>query len=276
MSSNRYIASIDQGTASSRCLVFDERARIVSVGQKEHRQIFPRPGWVEHDPVEIWHNVLEVVQEALGKAQLTVADLVAVGITNQRETTVVWDRATGKPVQNAVNWQDIRTDHLIRELAGDAGQDRFRERCGLPLATYFSGPKLRWLLDHVPGLRERGRGRRGAVRDDGHVADLEPDRPPRHRRHERRPDDADEPRDARMGRRAARRHGRAARHAARDPLVVRGLRRGRRPARRAAGRGRARRPARGAVRPDLLRARRGQVHVRHRQLPAAQHRRAAL
>ena len=117
----RYIASIDQGTASSRCIVFDERARIVSVGQKEHHQIFPRPGWVEHDAVEIWHNVLEVVQEALGKAQLTVADLVALGITNQRETTVVWDSATGVPVQHAINWQDIRTDHLIRELAGDAG-----------------------------------------------------------------------------------------------------------------------------------------------------------
>jgi glycerol kinase len=151
----RYIASIDQGTASSRCIVFDEQARIVSVGQKEHHQIFPRPGWVEHDPVEIWHNVQEVVREALGKAQLTLADLVALGITNQRETTVVWDRATGEPVQNAINWQDIRTDHLIRELASGAGQDRFRDRCGLPLATYFSGPKVRWLLDHIDGLRER-------------------------------------------------------------------------------------------------------------------------
>ncbi|HET8758556.1 MAG TPA: glycerol kinase GlpK [Solirubrobacteraceae bacterium] len=152
---NRYIASIDQGTASSRCLLFDERGRIVSVAQKEHHQIFPKPGWVEHDPVEIWQNVLEVVQEALTKAQLTPADIVAVGIANQRETTVVWDRATGEPVQNAINWQDIRTDHLIHELAGEAGQDRFRERCGLPLATYFSGPKLRWLLDHIPDLQER-------------------------------------------------------------------------------------------------------------------------
>jgi glycerol kinase len=153
--SNRYIAAIDQGTASSRCLVFDERARIVSVGQKEHRHIFPRPGWVEHDPVEIWRNVREVVREALGKAQLMLEDLVALGITNQRETTVIWDRDTGEPVHNALNWQDTRTDHLIRELAADAGQDRFRDRCGLPLATYFSGPKIRWLLDHMPGLRER-------------------------------------------------------------------------------------------------------------------------
>jgi glycerol kinase len=152
---SRYIAAIDQGTASSRCLLFDERARIVSVGQKEHRQIFPRPGWVEHDPWEIWRNVLEVVREALGKAQLEFGDVVALGIANQRETTVVWDRATGAPVQNAINWGDLRTGHLVRELAGDAGQDRFRDRCGLPLATYFSGPKIRWLLDHVPGLQER-------------------------------------------------------------------------------------------------------------------------
>jgi glycerol kinase len=152
---NRYIAAIDQGTASSRCLLFDERGRIVSVGQKEHRQIFPKPGWVEHDPVEIWENVLHVVREALTKAQLSLADIVAVGITNQRETTLVWDRETGVPVQNAINWQDIRTDHLIRELAGDAGQDRFRDLCGLPLATYFSGPKIRWLLDHVDGLQAR-------------------------------------------------------------------------------------------------------------------------
>jgi glycerol kinase len=155
VSSNRYIAAIDQGTASSRCLVFDQRARIVSVAQKEHHQIFPRPGWVEHDPWELWRNVLEVVREALAKAQLAPSDLVALGIANQRETTVVWDRTTGAPVQNAINWADIRTDHVIRELAGDAGQDRFRDRCGLPLATYFSGPKIRWLLDHMPGLRER-------------------------------------------------------------------------------------------------------------------------
>lgn len=152
---DRYIAAIDQGTASSRCLLFDEQGRIVSVAQKEHHQIFPKPGWVEHDPVEIWNNVLEVVREALSKAQLTVADIVAVGIANQRETTLVWDRETGEPVQNAINWQDIRTDHLIHELASGDGQDRFRELCGLPLATYFSGPKLRWLLDHVPGLQER-------------------------------------------------------------------------------------------------------------------------
>jgi glycerol kinase len=150
-----YIASVDQGTASSRCIVFDHAARVVSVSQKEHRHLFPRPGLVEHDPLEIWRNVLAVVRDALAAASLTVRDLAALGITNQRETTVVWDRATGQPVHNAISWQDTRTDRLVVELGGDAGQHRFRDRCGLPLATYFSGPKLRWLLDRVPGLRER-------------------------------------------------------------------------------------------------------------------------
>jgi glycerol kinase len=150
-----YIASVDQGTASSRCLIFDADARVVSVSQKEHHHIFPRPGWVEHDPEEIWRNVVEVVHTALDSAQLQASDVAALGITNQRETTVLWDRKTGRPLHNAINWQDTRTDRLIRELAGESGQDRFKERCGLPLATYFSGPKVRWLLDGVPGLQAR-------------------------------------------------------------------------------------------------------------------------
>jgi glycerol kinase len=153
--SEQYVAAIDQGTASSRCLVFDRSARLVSVAQKEHHQFFPRPGWVEHDAEEIWRNVEEVVASALSGAQLTGADLVAVGIANQRESTLLWDRTTGEPVHNAINWQDMRTDQLVRELAGDAGLDRFRDRIGLPLTTYFSGPKVRWLLDHTPGLRAR-------------------------------------------------------------------------------------------------------------------------
>ncbi|SDP13534.1 glycerol kinase GlpK [Lentzea jiangxiensis] len=147
-----YIAAIDQGTTSSRCIVFDQSGGIVSVAQREHRQIFPRPGWVEHDATEIWTNVQAVVRDALAHASLTYADIAAFGITNQRETTVVWDKATGEPVHNAIVWQDTRTDALIKQL-GD--QDRFRERSGLPLATYFSGPKLRWLLDNVDGLRAR-------------------------------------------------------------------------------------------------------------------------
>jgi glycerol kinase len=136
-------------------MVFDRSARIVSISQKEHQHLFPRPGWVEHDPEEIWRNVEEVVQGALDKAQLELSDVIALGIANQRESTLVWERESGAPVHNAINWQDTRTAALIRELGGDVGQDRFRERCGLPLATYFSGPKIRWLLDTVPGLRER-------------------------------------------------------------------------------------------------------------------------
>jgi glycerol kinase len=153
--SQQYVAAIDQGTTSSRCILFDRDGRIVSVDQREHRQIFPQPGWVEHDANEIWTNVETVVREALQKSDITPDQVAAIGITNQRETTVVWDRETGEPVHNAIVWQDTRTDDLVRELGGDEGQDRFRETCGLPLATYFSGPKLRWLLDNVEGLRER-------------------------------------------------------------------------------------------------------------------------
>ncbi len=150
-----FVAAIDQGTTSSRCIIFDQHGRVVAVDQREHRQIFPRPGWVEHDPAEIWLNVQSCVNNALQRAGLTRADLTAIGITNQRETTVLWDRRTGAPVHNAIVWQDTRTDALVAELARAGGQDRFRGRCGLPLATYFSGPKVRWLLDADPQLRRR-------------------------------------------------------------------------------------------------------------------------
>jgi glycerol kinase len=151
----RYIAAIDQGTTSSRCIVFDHAGALAAVEQKEHRQIFPRPGWVEHDAEEIWANVQAVVKGALAKLKITAKDLAAVGITNQRETTLLWDKATGKPVCNAIVWQDTRTDRLVRDLGGARGQDRFRDLCGLPLATYFSGPKIRWILDNVEGVRAR-------------------------------------------------------------------------------------------------------------------------
>jgi glycerol kinase len=151
----RYVVSIDQGTTGTTVLVFDETLKLRARGYREFAQHFPQPGWVEHDPEEIWRNVLQVVNEALANAELSPADLSALGIANQRETTVLWDRRTGTPVHNAINWEDTRTDQLCRELAGDAGQNRFREKTGLPLATYFSGPKVRWLLDRVPGLRER-------------------------------------------------------------------------------------------------------------------------
>ena len=152
---SRYVAAIDQGTTSSRCIIFDAAGAIAAIEQKEHRQIFPRPGWVEHDAAEIWANVVEVTKGALAKLLIAPADLAAVGITNQRETTLLWDKSTGEPVHNAIVWQDTRTDRLVRELGGEEGQERFRDRCGLPLATYFSGPKIRWLLDNLPGVRER-------------------------------------------------------------------------------------------------------------------------
>jgi glycerol kinase len=150
-----HVAAIDQGTTSSRCIVFDADGGVVSVAQREHRQIFPRPGWVEHDAAEIWAAVQAVVGEALAAASIEPAQLAAVGITNQRETTVVWDRATGEPVGNAIVWQDTRTTPLLRELDRDLGEQRFRRTTGLPLATYFAGPKLRWLLANVDGLRAR-------------------------------------------------------------------------------------------------------------------------
>ncbi|GAA2594480.1 glycerol kinase GlpK [Streptomyces axinellae] len=150
-----YVASIDQGTTSSRCIIFDQHGAIVAVDQREHRQIFPKPGWVEHDATEIWSKVQGVVAGALAGAGLRADELSAVGITNQRETTVLWDRATGAPVHNAVVWQDTRTSALCTELGGEDGQDRFRDRTGLPLASYFAGPKVAWLLENVPGLRQR-------------------------------------------------------------------------------------------------------------------------
>ncbi|HWF00761.1 MAG TPA: glycerol kinase GlpK [Caulobacteraceae bacterium] len=149
----RYVAAIDQGTTSSRCMIFDHAGEVAAIAQKEHRQIFPRPGWVEHDAAEIWTNVQAVVAEALRTLSIEVSDLAAVGVTNQRETTVIWEKKTGRPVANAIVWQDTRTAPLTVELGGEAGPDRFRNLCGLPLATYFSGPKARWLLDHVEGAR---------------------------------------------------------------------------------------------------------------------------
>ena len=152
---SKYVAAIDQGTTSTRCMVFDHSGRVVSVDQKEHEQIFPQPGWVEHDANEVWTRTQEVIEGALKKGGLSSADIAAVGVTNQRETTVLWDKTTGKPVHNAIVWQDTRTDRLVDQFAKDGGQDRFRQKTGLPLATYFSGPKIRWLLDNVDGLREK-------------------------------------------------------------------------------------------------------------------------
>lgn len=150
----KYVAAIDQGTTSTRCMIFNHAGESVGIDQMEHEQIYPQAGWVEHDPMEIWARTQDVIKGAMKKAGITAADIAAVGITNQRETTVVWDKNTGKPYYNALVWQDTRTDKICNALAADGGQDRFRAQVGLPLATYFSGPKVKWLLDNVPGLRE--------------------------------------------------------------------------------------------------------------------------
>ena len=150
----KYVGALDQGTTSTRFMIFDHAGAVVAIDQKEHEQIYPKPGWVEHDANEIWTRCQEVIEGALAKAGITAADLAAVGITNQRETALVWNKKTGQPVFNAIVWQDTRTDLLVNEFAKDGGQDRFRAKVGLPLATYFSGPKVRWILDNVPGARE--------------------------------------------------------------------------------------------------------------------------
>ena len=153
------VGALDQGTTSTRFMIFDRSGKVVSSAQQEHEQIFPRSGWVEHDPDEITQRMWSVISAALSSAGASGSDLSAIGITNQRETTVIWDRATGHPVHNAIVWQDTRTDQLVKQLGGDQGMDRFRHQTGLPLATYFAGPKVRWLLDSNPDLAARaGRG----------------------------------------------------------------------------------------------------------------------
>lgn len=152
---NDFIAAIDQGTTSTRCIVFDATGEIVALAQKEHEQIYPRPGWVEHSPLEITRNTNDVIAEALQRGKLTARNVRAVGITNQRETTLLWDRHTGEPLHNALVWQDTRVDPLVAYYSEQGGKDRFRAATGLPLASYFSALKLRWLLDNVPGARER-------------------------------------------------------------------------------------------------------------------------
>ena len=149
-----YVGALDQGTTSNRFIIFNQAGQIVAVDQKEHEQIFPQPGWVEHDPMEIWLNTQAVIRGALIKAALDGSELAALGITNQRETTLVWDKNSGTPFMNAIVWQCTRTDEICRGLSREEGQDRFRDITGLPIATYFSGPKIKWILDHVPQARK--------------------------------------------------------------------------------------------------------------------------
>ena len=276
----KYAAAIDQGTTSTRCMVFDHGGKVVSVAQKEHEQIYPKPGWVEHDAKEIWARTQEVVDEAMESAGASADDIAGVGITNQRETTVVWDKTTGEPVHNAIVWQDTRTDKLVDEFSRDGGQDRFQEQVGPAAGDLLLGPE--------DPLDPRQRRRRGATRpsratccsatwtpgciwnltggtDGGlHITDVD----------ERQPHDADGPQDARLGRRD--RWTRSASRAAMLPEIkpsseVYGEVRSGGALQRRADRRRPRRPAGGHVRADLLLARRGQEHLRHGQLPAAQH-----
>ncbi len=151
----KYIAAIDQGTTSTRCMIFDHGGNVMAADQKEHRQIFPKPGWVEHDPREVWQRTREVIRGALEKGKIVPRDIAAIGITNQRETAVVWEKSTGDPVANAIVWQDTRTDAICGELARAGGPDRLREKTGLPPATYFSGPKIKWILDNIPAARRK-------------------------------------------------------------------------------------------------------------------------
>jgi glycerol kinase len=151
---SRFIAAIDQGTTSTRCMLFDHAGHVVGRAQREHAQIYPRPGWVEHDPLEIWERTQELIRRVLEESRIRSGEIVAIGITNQRETTLVWNKYTGEPYGNAIVWQDTRTKEVCERLGRDGGQDRFRARVGLPLATYFSGPKLMWCLENIEGLRD--------------------------------------------------------------------------------------------------------------------------
>ena len=271
-----YVGALDQGTTSTRFMIFNHSGGVVGIDQKEHEQIYPKPGWVEHDALEIWTRSVEVIRGALQKTGIKASDLAAVGITNQRETAVVWDRRTGKPVHNAIVWQDTRTDAICNELAKDGGQDRFRAKVGLPLATYFSGPKVKWLLDNVEGLRAKAEAGdlafgnidtwciwnlTGGVDGGVHVTDVS--NASRTMLMNLETLDWDPEILGIMGiprsmlpqiRPSSETYGKCVGDLRRHP-------RRRRPGR----------PAGGHLRPDLLLGRRGQEHLRHRQLHAPQH-----
>ena len=197
----RVVAAIDQGTTSTRCLLFNRSGRMLAVAQREHRQHYPAPGLVEHDAMEIWRNVQRIVPAALRSAGLSPDDLVALGIANQRETTVIWNRHTGRPLARAITWQDTRTDGIVNRLVADGHAEAIEKLCGLPPATYFAGPRLAWLLDHVPGARA------GAEAGDVLFGTMESwliwqlTGRARHRRDQRQPHHADGPAVAWSGRR---------------------------------------------------------------------------
>ena len=272
----KYVGALDQGTTSTRFMIFDHAGLPVAIDQMEHEQIFPKPGWVEHDPMEIWARSQDVIKGALAKAGLTAADLAAVGVTNQRETTVVWDKRTGKPVYNAIVWQDTRTKDICDELEKDGGPDRLRPKTGLPLATYFSGPKAKWILDNVAGARadaEAGHllfgnidtwciwNLTGGVNGGVHVTDVS--NASRTLMFNYTTLDWDPEITALLGVPASMLPAVKASSAVYGTCVgdLAGV----------PGRGRPRRPAGRPLRPDLLLARRGEEHVRHGLLHAPQH-----
>ncbi len=270
-----YILALDQGTTSSRAILFDRDGRIKGVAQREFRQIFPQPGWVEHDPREIWTSQAGVAFDAMAGAGLRARDVAAIGITNQRETTIVWDRKTGEPIANAIVWQDRRTAEVCDRLRSDGAEPLFRERTGLVLDAYFSGTKLAWILDHVDGARAARRGRRPRVRHGRLVASLEAHRrpPARHGCQQRVAHAAVQHPHAAVGRRAPARAAGSASRPAGGPQFERGLRGSLDVDRPRVGsrRRNRRRSAGGAVRADVHRARPDQEHLRNRLLHAAEH-----
>ena len=280
--SEQYVAAIDQGTTSTRCMIFNRDGRVVDVAQKEHEQIFPRAGWVEHDATEIWSNTREVTADVLAKADLKPSDIAAVGITNQRETALVWDKTTGEPVYNAIVWQDTRTDAIVKQL-GDlgGGAERYKSKVGLPLATYFSGPKVRWILDNVDGAREKAEAGdlvfgnmdtwviwNATGGPEGGLHITEPTNASRTMLMDLDTLSWDEGIAGEMGIPVSMLPEIRSSSEVYGTVRERGCA-GRRPDRR-----RPRRPAGGDVRPGVPGGRRGQEHLRHRQLHADQHRHA--
>ena len=267
-----HLLALDQGTTSSRAIVFDDAGTVVAMRQREFKQHFPQPGWVEHDASEIWNTQLGVAVEALGAAKLKPADVAAIGITNQRETVVAWDRTTGEPLHRAIVWQDRRTAADCERLRADGREPMLHAKTGLIADPYFSGTKIAWLLENAPAVRDAANAGRLAVRHDRLVARVEAHgrRAAHHRCVERLADAAHEHPRGRLGRRAARAVGRAAGGAAGNSGFERGVWRsgGALAARGDPHRGDCRRPAGGAVRPGLLPARLGEEHLRHGLLPA--------
>src|SRR6266542_4845404 len=272
-----YIGAIDQGTTSSRFIVFDGSGRIVSIAQKEHEQIYPKPGWVEHDPAEIWRRVEEVIQEAMEAKGLRPSDLSGIGITNQRETTVLWNKMTGKAIYNAIVWQDTRVADSVAEFSANGGQDRFRAKTGLPLATYFSGLKIRWILNNVAGARaaaEAGDLLFGNI-DSFLIWNLtgRQRRHPRDRRDQCQSHPADEPEFSELGQRHSEGIRDSSAGAAKDCVERRSLWQGNsQPDQRRSDCRRSWRSAGGPVWPGMLQTRRSQEHLWHRLLHADEYR----